>query len=64
MEEEYLEEDEEPTCPYGYTWDECCGCVLRYGVETCEFSCPFTKKLPRPCYSKECDKLIEEKIDG
>jgi len=36
------EEEEEPeTCPEGYTEDEDCDPEARYGIETCEFCCPF-----------------------
>ena len=52
-----VEDDPDPTCSEGFGWDECCGCVLRYGVESCEWNCPFTENLPRPCYTPECEKM-------
>ena len=45
FEDEEEEYDDEEVCPEGYHRDECCGCVFRRGVESCEF-CPFGK-LPR-----------------
>jgi len=68
--EEYWE-DEEETCPEGFAWDECCECVTRFGIEFCEFLCPFKakdkeirKKAIRFCYSEACDKILEEFIEA
>lgn len=35
-----FEEDEE-SCPEGFTVDECCNCITKYGIETCDLDCPF-----------------------
>ena len=59
-------EEEEETCPDGFTWDVCCGCVSRVGVEFCEFNCPFGSSdspVPRGCYTKDCDKMLDEMIE-
>jgi len=50
-------EDEEEVCPEGYAFDECCNCIARYGVEECEFMCPFGG--PPRCgeeQAKKCEK--------
>lgn len=39
-EDEEFEEEEE-TCPYGFTIEEDCGAPWRQGIEVCEFLCPF-----------------------
>lgn len=62
-EEGYGEEEEyeEDVCPFGFTWDECCECVLRGGIEVCEFMCPFGGPFRRDCYDeKRCSKILEE----
>ena len=66
--DDYWEDDEgewdedEDICPEGFGWDECCGCVLRRGVEHCEFMCPFGG-IPRPCYRPECERMVEEEAE-
>lgn len=60
-EEEFEEWEDEELCPNGYTWDECCECVLRAGVETCEFLCPFGG-VPRECHRETCDRMLEKSI--
>lgn len=55
-----LEDYEAKTCSSGYHDWECCDCVLRRGCEICEFNCPFTKQLPRPCYNEKCEELERE----
>ena len=56
--EEWWEEEDEledETCPEGYTWDECCDCVHRLGVESCQFLCPFKDSRFENCpYWEEC----------
>ena len=40
-EEEYEENEEETTCAEGFTADEDCDSKTRYGIEYCEFCCPW-----------------------
>jgi hypothetical protein len=40
-EEEYEECEEETTCAEGFTADEDCDSKTRYGIEYCEFCCPW-----------------------
>jgi len=55
-------EDEEKLCPEGFSEEEDCGAPWRFGIETCEFLCPFRRlnyllEL-ESCYY--CGKSIEK----
>jgi len=50
------------TCPLGFAEDECCCCILRFGIEDCELRCPFmnrSKEAIRGCYSEDCWNCVE-----
>ena len=49
---------EDETCSSGFFMDECCNCIERYGIETCEFMCPFGG-LPR-CGKKQAEKCKQK----
>jgi hypothetical protein len=39
--DEYPEDEDNPSCVEGFSADECCQCVGRSGIECCDFNCPF-----------------------
>lgn len=52
------EDEEEETCPEGYSMNECCCCITKFGIETCEFSCPFGG--PPRCGEEQAKKCRED----
>jgi len=59
---EYDEGEEIETCCEGFNpceFGECCDCIHRFGIEHCEFMCPF-KGPPLPCFSRDCCDSDEE----
>ena len=60
----YYEDEEEELCPEGFSRDECCGCVGKMGVETCELACPFRDIRFENCpYWKECLEELEKEVE-
>lgn len=53
-EEEEIEDEDNVTCCEGFGADECCDCMMRRGIEHCEFMCPFGGPGNR-CGGKDAD---------